>query len=97
MQFSTLIIATLAAVASASPAVKRQADCAEVDQIPECGYQCIVDAAAGLGCAEADYTCMCGSFDELRNGAAGCVLEKCGLDGAPAVISGAEAVCAACA
>lgn len=37
MQFSTLIIATLAAVASASPAVKRQADCAEVDQIPECG------------------------------------------------------------
>jgi fructoselysine-6-P-deglycase FrlB-like protein len=37
MQFSTLVIATLAAVASASPAVRRQAECPEVDNIPVCG------------------------------------------------------------
>ncbi|KAL2166755.1 hypothetical protein VTG60DRAFT_2239 [Thermothelomyces hinnuleus] len=97
MQFSTVVVAALAAVASASPVLKRQAACPEVDQIPECGYDCIVNAAAGLGCQADDYKCMCDQFDALRSSAATCVLSNCGLDGALEVISAAEAVCAACA
>jgi hypothetical protein len=48
MQFSTLIVATLAAVASAGPAVKRQADCPEVDAIPFCGVRSLTLQAQNL-------------------------------------------------
>jgi hypothetical protein len=48
MQFSTLIVATLAAVASAGPAVKRQADCPEVDAIPVCGVRSLALQAQNL-------------------------------------------------
>jgi hypothetical protein len=40
MQFSTILLATLAAVASASPMAKRD-DCPEVDNIPICGVSCL--------------------------------------------------------
>jgi hypothetical protein len=42
MHFSTLIVAALAAVASASPAIKRQAECPEVDNIPICGVSLLI-------------------------------------------------------
>ncbi|KAJ4301964.1 hypothetical protein N0V88_002092 [Collariella sp. IMI 366227] len=97
MQFSTLIIAALAAVASAGPArMSPRVDCPEVDDIPLCGYPCIEAAATAINCATDDYPCMCASFAELRLAAAACVYENCGLDGTPAVLAAAEAVCAAC-
>ena len=37
MHFSALVVAALAAVASAGPAMKRQAECPEVGDIPACG------------------------------------------------------------
>ena len=37
MHFSALVVAALAAVASAGPAMKRQAECPEVGNIPACG------------------------------------------------------------
>ncbi|KAH6850536.1 hypothetical protein B0I37DRAFT_444549 [Chaetomium sp. MPI-CAGE-AT-0009] len=97
MQFSTLVLATLAAVASASPAVRRQADCPEVDNIPVCGYSCILAAVTQIGCGVDDYACMCSKFSDLQLAAAGCVISNCGLAGAPAVLSAAQAVCDACA
>ncbi|KAL2152231.1 hypothetical protein VTH82DRAFT_5415 [Thermothelomyces myriococcoides] len=97
MHFSTIAVAALAAVASASPTIKRQAECPEADQIPECGYDCIVNAAADLGCQAEEYKCMCDQFEALQSAAATCVLTNCGIDEALNVISAAEAVCAACA
>ncbi|KAK3297260.1 uncharacterized protein B0H64DRAFT_391715 [Chaetomium fimeti] len=96
MQFSTLIIATLAAVVSASPAVRRQAECPQVADIPACGAPCILEAAVAVGCADTDYPCMCGKFDELQTSAASCVIDGCGIAGAPAVLTAAQAVCDAC-
>lgn len=37
MHFTTFAVLTLAAVASASPAIKRQTACPEADNIPACG------------------------------------------------------------
>ncbi|KAL2136210.1 hypothetical protein VTI74DRAFT_4840 [Chaetomium olivicolor] len=97
MQFSTLIVAALAAVASAGPAAMKRADCPEVDKIPACGYNCILAAVTDINCAVDDYACMCSKFDQLRLAAAPCVYENCGLDGTPAVLAAAQAVCDACA
>ncbi|KAL2263571.1 hypothetical protein VTK26DRAFT_6219 [Humicola hyalothermophila] len=98
MQLSTLVVAALAALTSAKPAVqKRQAECPEVDNIPICGYNCILSAVVEIGCAVDDYSCMCSNFSQLRLAAAPCVYENCGLDGTPEVLAAAEAVCAACA
>ncbi|KAK4170659.1 hypothetical protein QBC36DRAFT_296087 [Triangularia setosa] len=99
MQFSTLLVTALAAVATASPALRRrQADCPEVDAIPACGLQCIYTAAEGLGCPDnTDYACMCGQWDALRSNAAGCVISSCGLLNAMTVLNAVQAVCDACA
>ncbi|KAK3306259.1 uncharacterized protein B0T15DRAFT_223147 [Chaetomium strumarium] len=97
MHFSTILIATLAAAVSAGPTMKRQAACPEVDNIPACGYPCIADAVAAVGCAETDYSCMCGNFDTVQSGATSCVLANCDLTNALAVLSAARAVCDACA
>ncbi|KAK4138407.1 hypothetical protein BT67DRAFT_369360 [Trichocladium antarcticum] len=97
MQFSTLIIAALAAVASASPAMEKRVPCPEIDLIPLCGYGCILDAVTAIGCATEDYPCMCSKFADLRLAAASCVYTNCGLAGAGPVLAAAEAVCTACA
>ncbi|KXX73377.1 DNA-directed RNA polymerase subunit beta' [Madurella mycetomatis] len=97
MQFSTIFVVAFAGLASAGPALKRQNDCPEVDDIPLCGYPCILAAASDIGCAADDYSCMCGQFDELRLAAASCTIENCGIEGVQAVLDAAEAVCAACA
>ncbi|KAL2022368.1 hypothetical protein VTK56DRAFT_5435 [Thermocarpiscus australiensis] len=96
MQFSAIIIAALAAVASAGPAFKRQAECPQVNDIPACGYPCIVSAATNIGCATDDYPCMCGRFNDLQNAAAGCAINNCGLSGALQVLAAAQAVCDNC-
>ncbi|KAK4149421.1 hypothetical protein C8A00DRAFT_18887 [Chaetomidium leptoderma] len=96
MQFSTFIVATLAAVASAGPTIKRQADCPEIDKIPICGYPCILTAVTAIGCEADDYACMCGKFDDLRSSAAACVVTNCSFGDSLAVVSAAQAVCAAC-
>ncbi|KAG7289271.1 hypothetical protein NEMBOFW57_005636 [Staphylotrichum longicolle] len=101
MQFTTFAVIALAAVASAGPAIKRQTACPEADNIPACGetrqYPCIASAVTELGCAADDYTCMCSKFNDLQLAAAGCVYSNCGLAGVSAVLSAAQAVCAACA
>lgn len=117
MHFTTFIVATLAAVASAGPAMKRQAECPEAANIPACGVSsqtpfsgerrnsncktpqapCILAAATQIGCATNDYPCMCSKFSDLRSAAAVCVYTNCGLDGISAVLTAADAVCAACA
>ncbi|KAK3903647.1 hypothetical protein C8A05DRAFT_32587 [Staphylotrichum tortipilum] len=97
MRFTISLITALAALASASPALRRQASaCPEADAIPACGATCIKDAVTQIGCADADYACMCAKFSELQSAAANCVVAGCGLEGALAVLSAAQAVCTAC-
>ncbi|KAK4194539.1 hypothetical protein QBC40DRAFT_259921 [Triangularia verruculosa] len=98
MQLSTVLVSALAAVASASPALRaRQADCPEVNAVPTCGRPCIYNAAATLGCPDnTDYACMCGQWDALRSAAAGCVITNCGILNALTVLNAVQAVCNAC-
>lgn len=57
---------------------------------------CIKDAVTQIGCTADDYACMCSKFSELQSAAANCVVAGCGLEGALAVLSAAQAVCTAC-
>jgi hypothetical protein len=67
------------------------------DDISNQQYPCIQAAVTDIGCSADDYSCMCSKFSDLQLAAASCVITNCGLAGASAVLSAAEAVCAACA
>lgn len=55
MQFSAIFIAALAGLASAGPAVKRQNDCPEVDDIPLCGVS--LEPSRNIDATAPDRTC----------------------------------------
>ena len=59
-------------------------------------YSCILAAVTEIGCGAEDYACMCSKFSDLQLAAASCVITNCGIDGTPAVLAAAQAVCDAC-
>ncbi|KAM7205408.1 hypothetical protein V8F20_003177 [Naviculisporaceae sp. PSN 640] len=100
MKFSVAIVAALVSAVYAAPSkiVARQnsPECdAAVEQVPECGRGCILDAAAKLGYSPDDFADMCGDFAKVRSGASICVLTKCGLK-ATEVLSAATTACDVC-
>ncbi|KAM7223066.1 hypothetical protein V8F06_001622 [Rhypophila decipiens] len=101
MKFSVAIVAALTSIVYAAPAQifarENTPECdAAVEAVPECGRQCILDAAAKLGYPADSFGDMCVDFARVRSGAAICVLTKCGLQ-ASAVLNAATAACAVCA
>ncbi|KAB5550888.1 hypothetical protein GE09DRAFT_1189930 [Coniochaeta sp. 2T2.1] len=71
MKYSAVIVAALAAVASAQ----------DISIFPECSLPCILDAiSTATSCQATDYACVCANMDALTAAATGCVVEKCGFD-----------------
>ena len=71
MKYSAVIVAALAAVASAQ----------DISIFPECSLPCILDAvSSATTCTATDYACICKNMDALTAAATGCVVDKCGAD-----------------
>ncbi|KAB5576043.1 hypothetical protein GE09DRAFT_1053496 [Coniochaeta sp. 2T2.1] len=71
MKYSAVIVAALAAVASAQ----------DISIFPECSLPCILDAISkATSCQATDYACVCKNMDALTAAATGCVVEKCGFE-----------------
>ena len=71
MKYSAVIVAALAAVASAQ----------DISIFPECSLPCILDAvSSATTCQATDYACICKNMDALTAAATGCVVDKCGAD-----------------
>ena len=70
MKLSLLALAAVASLASGQ--------C--VSSIPECAQDCLMTAAASVGCGETDYACQCTSQHQtdITNNATTCVLAACG-------------------
>ncbi|KAM7184980.1 hypothetical protein V8F33_012683 [Rhypophila sp. PSN 637] len=101
MKFSVAIVAALTSIVYGAPsqifARENIPECdAAVEAVPECGRQCILDAAAKLGYSPDSFGDMCGDFAKVRSGASICVSTKCGLR-ATAVLAAATEACAVCA
>lgn len=70
MKYTTIVLATLAAVVSA-----------QTDNIPSCAQPCIDAAVTGVTtCGETDYACQCTTANQnlIQNNATSCVLSACG-------------------
>ncbi|OIW29437.1 hypothetical protein CONLIGDRAFT_680286 [Coniochaeta ligniaria NRRL 30616] len=71
MKYSAVIVAALAAVASAQ----------DISIFPACSLPCITDAiSSATNCSATDYACVCSNMDALTAAATGCVVDKCGID-----------------
>lgn len=71
MKYSAVIVAAVAAVASAQ----------DISIFPACSLPCILDAiSSATNCQATDYPCVCRNMDALTAAATGCVVDKCGID-----------------
>ncbi|CAE6402930.1 unnamed protein product [Rhizoctonia solani] len=81
----SIILAALAAVASASSVSKRQ--------IPDCAMKCIMSASTG-SCAGTDNTCLCKS-DEFVQSTYSCIASTCQGSDLDQAVAAARALCIA--
>jgi hypothetical protein len=71
MKYSAVIVAALAAAASAQ----------DISIFPSCSLPCIMDAISkATNCQTTDFVCVCKNMDALTSAATGCVVDKCGID-----------------
>lgn len=78
MKYSAVIVAALAAVASAQ----------DISIFPSCSLPCILNAiSTATNCQATDYPCVCKNMDALTAAATSCVVQACGIDVATGMLS----------
>ncbi|KAL2117990.1 hypothetical protein VTJ04DRAFT_7650 [Mycothermus thermophilus] len=96
MQFTKVILAALATVASANVINARQGGCG-IGTLPQCARTCMNEVAPQMGCGNNDPKCLCKDLNKLKVVGRDCAIRECG-GSAPALdmFEKVKGVCARC-